>query len=92
MYGMFSGSSSLKELNLSNFNTSKVIGMEYMFYQCSALKELNLSNFNTNNVTDMRYMFSRCSHQFKNKIRSEYKNIKDEAFNEEDDLYFIIKN
>ena len=30
----------------------------------------------------MRYMFDGCSEQFKNKIRSEYKNIKKEAFYE----------
>ena len=62
--------------------------MTGMFYGCSSLKELNLSNFNTNNVTYMRYMFSGCSDQFKNKIRTEYKNIKEEAFNE-DDIYEI---
>ena len=54
--------------------------MEYMFFGCSSLKELNLSNFNTNNVTDMRGMFYECSEQLKNKIKSEYKNIKEEAF------------
>ena len=56
--------------------------MEGMFYGCSSLRELNLSNFNTNNVTYMRWMFSGCSDQFQNKIRSKYKNIKKEAFNE----------
>ena len=54
--------------------------MKCMFSGYSSLKELNISNFNTNNVTDMEYMFSGCSDQFKNKIRSEYKNIKEEAF------------
>ena len=83
---MFYGCSSLKELNLSNFNTNNVTNMEYMFWGCSSLEELNLSNFNTNNVTDMEYMFYRCSDQFKNKIRSEYKNIKEEAFYE-DNIY-----
>ena len=35
-------------------------------------------------------MFSGCSAQLKNKIRSEYKNIKEEAFNENvDDIYSI---
>ena len=55
-----------------------------MFSGCSSLNELNLSNFNTNNVTDIELecMFSGCSDQFKNKIRSDYKNIKEEAFNE----------
>ena len=57
-----------------------------MFDGCSSLKDLNLSNFNTNNVTNMISMFSGCSDQFKNKIRTEYKNIKEEAFNE-DDIY-----
>ena len=54
--------------------------MEGMFYGCSSLKELNLSNFNTNNVTDMECMFYGCSEQLKNKIKSEYKIIKEEAF------------
>jgi surface protein len=58
---MFSGYSSLKELNLSNFNTNNVTNMKGMFSGCSSLKELNLSNFNTNNVTKMSYMFYRCS-------------------------------
>ena len=77
---MFSRCSSLKELNLSNFNINNVTNMSWMFSFCSSLNELNLSNFNTNNVTNMEYMFYRCSDQFKNKIRSEYKNIKKEAF------------
>ena len=82
---MFCGCSPLKELNLSNFNTNNVSNMRSMFWGCSSLKELNLSNFNTNNVTDMEGMFYGCSDQFLNKIRSEYKNIKEEAFNEDKD-------
>ena len=77
---MFYGCSSLKELNLSNFNTNNVTDMEGMFSKCSTIKELNISNFNTNNVTDMKGMFSKCSIQFQNKIRAQYKNIKEEAF------------
>jgi surface protein len=53
-----------------------------MFSGCSSLKELNLNNFNTNNVTYMRYMFNGCSDDLKIKIKSENKNIKDEAFYE----------
>ena len=82
MRGMFCECSSLKELNLSNFITNNVTDMSFLFYKCSSLKELNLSNFNTNNVTNMADMFNGCSDQFQNKIRSEYKNIKEEAFNE----------
>ena len=51
-----------------------------MFENCSSLEELNLSNFNTNNVTHIKCMFYGCSEQLKNKIKSEYKNIKQEAF------------
>jgi surface protein len=47
---------------------------------CSSLKELNLTNFNTNNITGMCYMFSGCSDNLKRKIKSEKKNIEDEAF------------
>ena len=32
---MFSGCSSLKELNLSNFNTNNVTNMDYLFSGCS---------------------------------------------------------
>ena len=80
MKGMFYGCSSLKELNLSNFNTNNVNDMRNMFGGCSSLKELNLSNFNTNNVTDMKGMFMRCSNKLKMKIKSQIKNIKEEAF------------
>ena len=38
---MFWGCSSLKELNLSNFNTSKVTNMESMFSNCNSLENLN---------------------------------------------------
>ena len=35
MSGMFYGWSSLKELNLSNFNTDNVTFYDYMYYTCS---------------------------------------------------------
>ena len=77
---MFHDCSSLKELNISNFNTNNVKTMKCMFYGCSSLKELNISNFNTKNVTRMNGMFNRCSDEFQKKIKSKYKNIKEEAF------------
>ena len=70
----------LKELNLSNFNTNNVNDMSYMFNDCSSLIEFKSSNFNTNNVTNMSFMFNGCSNDLKMKIKSENKNIKDEAF------------
>ena len=54
--------------------------MYNLFSQCSSLKELNLSNFNTDNVTDMDYMFSKCPDQLKLKIKSQYKNFQEMAF------------
>ena len=77
---MFYGCSSLKELNLNNFNTNNVTNMRSMFNRCSSLKELNLNNFNTNNVTYMSGMFTGCSDDLKRKIKSENEDIKDEAF------------
>ena len=80
MRWMFNGCSSLKELNLNNFNTNNVTDMSGMFYGCSSLKELNLNNFNTNNVTDMSDMFWACLDELKLKIKSRFKNFKEEAF------------
>ena len=57
---MFNNCPLLKELNLSNFNTSQVTNMEYMFNRCSSLVTLNLSNFNTSQVINMGYMFNNC--------------------------------
>jgi surface protein len=48
-------------LDLSNFNTSNVINMEYMFSNCNKLKEIKgLNNFKTMNVTNMSGMFQQC--------------------------------
>ena len=58
---MFSGCSSLTNINLSNFNTNNVTNMNRMFYGCSSLTNINLSNFNTNNVTNMNSMFYGCN-------------------------------
>ena len=77
---MFSGCSSLEELNLSNFNTNNVTNMVDMFCGCSSLKELNLTKFNNNNVINIRSMFYGCSDDIIGKIKSENKNIKEEAF------------
>ena len=73
---MFSGCSSLKELNLNNFNTDNVTYMYRIFERCSSLKELNLDNLNTHHViTDKYDMFSGCSDELKLKIKSKYKNF-----------------
>ena len=58
---MFYDCSSLKEINLSSFNTNQVTNMSDMFSWCYSLKEINLSSFNTSQVTNMSGMFSHCS-------------------------------
>ena len=52
----FDGDSNAETINLSGFNTSNVVYMDYMFYYSQATT-LDLSSFNTSNVTDMSGMF-----------------------------------
>ena len=87
---LFSWCKCIESINFKKFYRNNITDMSYMFYGCSSLKELNLNNFNTNNVTNMSYMFYGCSDDLIRKIKSENKNIKDEAFNDfnDDDLYF----
>ena len=62
MYCMFSGCKEIKVLDLSNFNTSKVTNMEFMFDECIKLKEIKgINKFNTINVTSMYSMFQDCN-------------------------------
>ena len=57
---MFKGFTSLTSLDLSNFDTSNVTNMSYMFINCYTLTSLDVSNFDTSNVTNMSYLFYRC--------------------------------
>ena len=59
---MFYNCENIISINISNFNTSNVIDMSYMFNGCSNLSNISdISFFNTINVTDMSYMFDHCS-------------------------------
>ena len=58
---MFSGCSSLKNLNLLNINTSTVKNMERMFNGCKNLNSLDLHNLNTTYVSNMEEMFNECN-------------------------------
>ena len=49
------------EIDLSNFDTSKVTNMGSMFYNMRNLTSLNLSNFDTSKVTAMSGMFTYMS-------------------------------
>ena len=53
---MFENCSKLISLDLSNFDTRKVLYMDKLFFNCSSLTSLNL-NFNTTRVNHMYYMF-----------------------------------
>ena len=49
----------LKNLDLTNLNTTNVTDMSYMFYGCNSLSNITFGEkFNTEKVTDMRYMFA----------------------------------
>ena len=60
---MFSGCSSLKELNISHFNINNEINMEYLFSRCSSLKEIKFPIFNPSNTIGMSHMFNKCSNE-----------------------------
>ena len=75
---MFYKCSSLKNLDVSHFDTSQVKDMSYMFACCDSLKSLDVSHFFTSQVTDMEYMFLSCgsleslevSHFFTSQVKS----------------------
>ena len=48
------------DLDISNFDTSNVAHMSYMFDGCSNLTTLDVSSFDTSNVIDMEMMFCDC--------------------------------
>jgi surface protein len=57
---MFSGCYGVTELDVSNWDNSKVTNMENMFVSFENLTTLDLSNFDTSNVTSMSTMFQAC--------------------------------
>ena len=77
---LFSWCKCIESINFKKFYRNNITDMSFMFDECLSLKELNLTNFNTNNVYNMWSMFLGCSDDLKMKIKSENKNIKDEAF------------
>ena len=62
MQSMFQLCCQLEYLDLSNFDTSNVTDMSYMFTNCKKLKEIKgLNKFITSKVKDMRAMFPFCT-------------------------------
>ena len=76
---MFSGCSSLKNLNFLHINTSKTKNMERMFNGCKNLNSLDLHNLDTTYVTNMEEMFNECN------------SIKEIKFNEKTNYKFQSK-
>jgi surface protein len=60
MSSLFYECSSLKNLDISNFNTINVTDMSNMFYECSSLEKLYLPSFDVNAKPIMNKMFYRC--------------------------------
>ena len=59
---MFQLCKELEYLDLTNFDTSNVTDMSYMFSQCNKLKEIKgINKFITNKVTSMSAMFQQCN-------------------------------
>ena len=52
--------SNFRELNLSSFDTRKVINMSHMFEGCYSMNYINFEKMNTSQVKDMSYMFQSC--------------------------------
>ena len=77
---MFEYCSSLRELNISNFDISQVTSLNFMFEKCKSLKNLNISNIVFKDNIDINNMFALCSDELKNKIRKQNKGIKENAF------------
>ena len=58
---MFNGLDNIIEIDLSNFDTSKVTNMAEMFSGCSNLGKIIFGNINTSSVKRMNLLFHGCS-------------------------------
>ena len=52
---------SVTNLDLSEWDVSKVTTMQQMFYMCSSLKSVNISNWDTSACTTMSTLFMNCN-------------------------------
>ena len=57
MYHIFEGLSSLKSINLSNFNSAKLDDISYMFSGCNSIESIDLSNFDNSLLVNMSHIF-----------------------------------
>ena len=57
---MFKKLPKIKEIDLSNFDVSKVTSMNSMFHECSDLEKINFGNINTSSVKNFENLFHNC--------------------------------
>jgi surface protein len=62
---MFRNCSSLKNLDLSNFDLLNISDISYMFFGCKLLENLNIINFSSINNPDMSWMFENINENCK---------------------------
>ena len=62
---MFNGIQEIISIDLSEFDSSKVVDMSFMFSECSNLESLDLRNLQLSSVTSFNSMFQSC-----NKLKS----------------------
>ena len=58
---MFRDCTSITEIDLSNFDDSKLTQMQYMFYNCQLLKKIEMSNIKGYKVIDSGELFNGCT-------------------------------
>ena len=82
MRGIYAHCYSIKRLDLSNFNTSKIEDISFMFFNCISLKDLNISNFVFDSKCNMIQSFGNVSKDIRDKIKEQNQNFKAEVFNQ----------
>ena len=60
LYQIFENLTNILEVDISNYDTSRVNDMHQMFLNCSSLTSVNLAGINTGLVENMRLMFGGC--------------------------------
>ena len=69
---MFLNCSSLPELNLKTFNTSKVENMEGMFEACININSIDLTSFKTEKCTNFKNIFKDCDENINVVVKKGY--------------------
>ena len=59
--GMFNGLESIESIDVSTFNTSKVISTSWLFGSCKKLKTINLGDMDITALTNTTFMFGYCN-------------------------------